>query len=193
MRPTLIIFAKEPRPGRVKTRLGRDVGPTVAAWWYRHQTRRLLRRVGRDPRWETVLALSPDPAVHRAHLWPEGIRRVAQGPGDLGARMARALRAVPDGPVAVIGSDIPGVRPAHIAGAFALLGANDAVIGPATDGGYWLIGLRRGSLPAPRLFQRVRWSGPHALEDTVASLGGLSVGYAATLADVDRAEDLPKM
>ena len=189
MRPTLIIFAKEPRPGRVKTRLARDIGTTKAAWWYRHQTAQLLRTVGRDPRWRTVLAVSPD-AAFASRGWPPGILRMAQGSGDLGTRMARALRTVPGGPVAVIGSDIPGVRPAHIARAFRLLGQSDAVIGPATDGGYWLIGMRRGSLPVPGLFEDIRWSGPHAMADTVRSLGGLSVGFADELTDVDRAEDL---
>ena len=55
---TLIVMVKEPRPGRVKTRLGRDIGMTCAAWWFRHQTRRLLRRLD-DPRWQMVLAVSP--------------------------------------------------------------------------------------------------------------------------------------
>ena len=192
MRPTLIIFAKEPRPGRVKTRLARDIGATTAAWWYRHQTARLLRAVGRDPRWRTVLAVSPDQAASPSRIWPEGIARAPQGGGDLGARMARALQAVPDGPVAVIGSDIPGVRPGHIARAFRLLGQHDAVIGPAEDGGYWLVGLRRGSLPVPGLFRGVRWSGPHAMADTIASMGSLRVGFADELADVDRAEDLAR-
>jgi glycosyltransferase A (GT-A) superfamily protein (DUF2064 family) len=59
MTPTLIIMVKAPRPGRVKTRLGRGIGMGAAAWWYRHQTRTLIRRL-RDPRWQIVLAVSPD-------------------------------------------------------------------------------------------------------------------------------------
>ena len=191
MKPVLIVFAKEPRAGRVKTRLARDLGATAAAWWYRHQTARLLRKLGQDARWETVLAVSPDNAASDSRVWPGHLCRYAQGHGDLGVRMARALRAWPSRPVLLIGSDIPGVLPRHIADAFRKLGQHDAVLGPATDGGFWLIGLKRGSLPAPTLFHNVRWSGPHAMEDTLASMPGLRIGFAATLNDVDRAEDLP--
>ena len=190
MRPTLIIFAKEPRPGQVKTRLARDIGKIAAAWWYRHQTARLLRRLGQDPRWRTVLAVSPDTAARTSRVWPSGIHRMGQGRGDLGQRMAHAMRAFPRDPVVLIGSDIPGVQAHHITRAFDGLGSGDAVVGPATDGGFWLIGLRRGSMPAPGLFREVRWSGPHALADTLASMNGLRVRFADELADVDRAKDL---
>jgi hypothetical protein len=191
--PTLIVFAKEPGAGRVKTRLGRDIGPVEAAWWARHQLRALLRRVSRDPRWRTVLAVSPDTAGASRAL-PKGPPRIAQGRGDLGARMARALAAPPPGPVVLVGADIPGIRSGHVARAFALLGRHEAVLGPAEDGGYWLIGLRRGGRAAPRgMLAGVRWSGPHALADTAASLAPLSVGLADRLADVDTADDLARV
>jgi len=190
-RRTLVIMLKEPRAGRVKTRLGRQIGMTCAAWWFRHQTAALLRRLARDPRWRTVLAVSPDQAGLASRVWPADLARVPQGRGDLGARMARALRDCPPGPALVIGGDIPGVRPAHIARGFGLLGAFDAVIGPATDGGYWMIGLARrsGRMPA-RLFEGVRWSGPHAMADTIRSLGDAQVAFCDTLADVDTHADL---
>jgi hypothetical protein len=103
--------------------------------------------------------------------------------------MQRLFKRLPPGPILIIGSDIPSIRPAHIAEAFRLLGGADAVLGPAHDGGYWLVGLRR----TPRLatpFARVRWSGPHALSDTLANLKGRRVALAARLSDVDTAEDL---
>lgn len=178
---------KEPRAGRVKTRLGQDIGMTEAAWWFRHQTRALLRRLD-DPRWRLVLSIAPDPRV-RTRAFPPHLPRMAQGTGDLGARMARALRAQPPGPVCVIGGDIPGVQPRHISQAFQALGAADAVFGPATDGGYWLVGLHRTRVPAT-LFQGVRWSTEHALADSITSLGGASVALAATLQDVDTSADL---
>ena len=189
-RSMLVVFAKRPAPGRVKTRLARDIGAPGAAWWFRHQCARLLRRVGRDPRWRTVLAVSPDIEGMQSRVWPRDLPRWAQGQGDLGNRMGRALREMPPGPVIVIGADIPDVSAGDVAGAFAVLGRKDAVIGPATDGGYWLVGLRHGRRAPRRMFRDVRWSTEHALEDTVASLGGLSIGYAATLRDVDRASDL---
>ncbi|MFD2741223.1 TIGR04282 family arsenosugar biosynthesis glycosyltransferase [Sulfitobacter aestuarii] len=189
MRPTLVVMLKEPRPGRVKTRLGRDIGMVEAAWWFRHQSAALLRRI-EDPRWRLALAVTPDRAGLQSRVWPGHLPRWAQGRGDLGARMARMLRRAGSGPVCVIGADIPGIRRYHIAQAFAALGAHDAVFGPAGDGGYWLAGLKHGA-PAPRsLFRNVRWSGPHALEDTIASLPGFRIAQVAELHDVDTIDDL---
>lgn len=189
MKPTLAIMLKEPRPGRVKTRLGRDIGMVPAAWWFRHQTASLIRGV-QDPRWQTVLVVSPDVEGLNSRIWPRGLQRIPQGQGDLGMRMARVLRAQNPGPVCVIGSDIPGIRRHHIARAFSALGAADTVIGPAPDGGYWLIGLKNAR-PAPRrLFQDVRWSTHFALADTVSTLGDFSVTYVDELQDVDTLDDL---
>ncbi len=94
---------------------------------------------------------------------------------------------MPPGPAIIVGSDIPGITASEIAKAFQRLRGADAVLGPATDGGYWLVGLRRG----PRLlapFRGVRWSSPHALADTLANLEGRKVATVATLSDVDTAE-----
>ncbi|MDJ0821125.1 MAG: TIGR04282 family arsenosugar biosynthesis glycosyltransferase [Paracoccaceae bacterium] len=182
-------MVKEPRPGRVKTRLARDIGPVAAAWWFRHQLRRLLRRID-DPRWRTVLAVAPDHAGMQSRALPPRLPRLPQGPGDLGDRMARMIRSMPPGPVCVIGADIPGIDRAAISQAFRILGSHDAVFGPAPDGGYWLIGLNHRRAAPTTFLQNVRWSSPHALADSVASLGGARVGYAATLQDVDTAEDL---
>jgi len=188
---TLVIFLKEPRPGRVKTRLGREIGMVEAAWWFRHQSARLIRRLGGDRRWRTVLAVSPGREGLASRVWPAHLTRWPQGPGDLGLRMGRAFFAMPPGPVIIVGADIPGLRPSHVAGGFRLLGRHDAVLGPAPDGGYWMIGLRRGSRAVPKgLFGGVRWSSSDALADTVASLAPLDVGFAATLRDIDRAADL---
>jgi hypothetical protein len=189
MRQTLVVMLKEPRPGRVKTRLGREIGMTAAAWWFRHQVARLLRRV-EDPRWRLVLAVSPDAEGLASRVWPAHLPRLAQGTGDLGDRMARVFRSLPPGHVCIIGADIPGIGRGHIARAFAALGDHDAVIGPAPDGGYWLIGLRRTAAVPARLFEGVRWSGPNARADTLASLGHARVALVDTLRDVDEAGDL---
>lgn len=188
-RRQLVVMLKEPRAGRVKTRLGRDIGMTAAAWWFRHQTARLLRELP-DPRWQLMLAVAPDTAAWRSRAWPAQLPRLPQGGGDLGARMARLMRNLPPGPVVIIGADIPGIRRAHVARAFAALGAYDAVFGPAPDGGFWLVGLKRSAAPPARLFEDVRWSGPHALADSLAGLGGRRVALTDRLADVDTAEDL---
>ena len=187
MRRRLIIMVKQPRPGRVKTRLARDIGRVEAAWWYRHQMTRLLRNL-RDPRWQITLAIAPDRATQNRHLWPSDLPRLPQGRGDLGDRMRRMLEAPPPGPVCLIGSDIPGITRRHIAHAFQALGTHDGVFGPAPDGGYWLVGMRR---PLPRnLFAHVRWSSPHALSDTLAPLHRHRIARIDTLADVDTAADL---
>ncbi|SFA89442.1 hypothetical protein SAMN05421688_1544 [Poseidonocella pacifica] len=187
-RARLVVMLKEPRPGRVKTRLGAEMGAVGAAWWYRHQVARLLRSV-RDPRWELLLAVGPDSAM-QSRVWPANLPRVGQGTGDLGARMARIFRSLPPGPACIIGSDIPGVNRHHISGAFRSLGSHDAVIGPAPDGGYWLIGMKRSSAPSRGLFEGVRWSSAWARTDTEASLGTARIAHVTSLRDVDTAEDL---
>jgi rSAM/selenodomain-associated transferase 1 len=183
----LVVMAKAPVAGRVKTRLARELGVATATHFARHATAALLASLSRHTRWHTWIAVAPDCAV-TWRLWPPRIARVAQGKGDLGARMQRIMCSTPPGPVVIIGTDIPAIRSAHIAEAFRLLGRHDAVLGPAGDGGYWLVGLRR----RPRLltpFEAVRWSTPHALADTLANLNGYSIARLSTLSDVDNAQD----
>jgi rSAM/selenodomain-associated transferase 1 len=187
----LFIMIKEPRAGRVKTRLGKDIGMTRAAWWFRHQTRRLLRRLGDDPRWQTVLAVSPDVAGLQSRIWPMHLPRWPQGQGNLGTRMAAIFQSAPKGPVVIIGADIPDITPALIEKAFRALGDHDAVFGPAPDGGYWLVGLKRSTRVVPaHLFENVRWSSPHALADSIATLGDAHVAMIDSLQDVDIVSDL---
>ncbi len=191
MQRTLVIMVKEPRPGRVKTRLGRDISMVGAAWWFRHQTRSLIRRL-RDPRWQIVLAVSPDREGLTSRVWPADLPRAAQGRGDLGDRMGRMLRGMPLGPVCLIGADIPGITRAHIARAFKALGSSQMTFGPAPDGGYWLVGAQRfGALPSG-LFKDVRWSTEHALADTLTSIPGARVALLDHLSDVDTVADLKR-
>jgi rSAM/selenodomain-associated transferase 1 len=176
----LVIFARHPRLGTGKRRLARDVGAVQALRFQRVMLALTLRRLGRDRRWTTWLAVTPDRARFRP-IWP---RSLPQGRGDLGRRMARVARMSRPGPVVIVGSDIPGVTARHIARAFHELGQRDAVFGPAADGGYWLVGLRR----RPRLldpFRNVRWSTGHALADTLQNLAGKKIAFLDTLADVD--------
>jgi uncharacterized protein len=176
MRRTLILFARVPRLGVGKSRLAREIGAVAALRFERVMLARSLRRLGGDRRWRLRPALTPDRAARR--------RRDAmpQGVGDLGQRMRRALAVVAPGPAILVGTDIPGLTARHIAEAFALLGRHDMVFGPARDGGFWLVGCRH----RPADFGKVRWSSPHALVDVLGNLPkSLSVGFAATLDDVD--------
>lgn len=195
-RPQLVIFVKEPVPGRVKTRLGRSLqrraGMVSAARWFRVQSLRLIRTLAADPRWETAIAVAPDVAGMQSRVWPAGVRRVPQGGGDLGARMGRIFAAAPPGPVLIIGADIPGITRRHVWSGLRALGQADAVLGPAADGGYWAIGLKRAPRRRPpELFNGVRWSTPQARADTIASLGRARTAMLETLRDVDTADDLP--
>jgi len=176
-------MAKSPRLGFAKRRLGAEIGDVAAIRFYRNCLSRTCLRLGSDPRWRTLLSVTPDRDLHGSGL-PRNIPLMAQGPGDLGQRMHRIFERLPTGDVIVIGSDIPAIEPSHIAQAFHLLGRADAVFGPATDGGYWLVGLKRMPSP-PNAFAKVRWSGPHALADTLANLDGKKIALAATLSDVD--------
>ena len=183
--PILYVMVKAPVAGGTKTRLAGTIGSGEALRFYRSVTASLLRRVSRDPRWRTVLAVSPDRHVG-SRFWPASLPRVAQGRGNLGEKMQRLLD-LPNGPKILIGSDIPGIRAAHIPEAFQVLSRRGIVFGPSEDGGFWLVGAR--PCPAmPRPFRDVRWSTEHALADTLSNLSR-PVGFAAALADVDTDAD----
>jgi len=184
----LVVFVKAPRLGQVKSRLAAAIGALPSLRFYRQTTARLLRRAARDARWRILIAVAPTGALH-ARFWDPSLPRLDQGTGDLGRRMARVFGTLPPGPAVIVGSDIPDLAPRHIAAAFRALGRFDAVLGPAEDGGYWLIGLKR-TRPVPAgLFTLVRWSSPYALADTRASLPRrFSVALLETLEDVDDEE-----
>ena len=185
MRPRLVIFARVPRLGGVKRRLAREIGDLAALRFYWQTMNAVVGRLARDRRWDTFLAVTPGCA-----RWPCGVPRLPQGGGDLGDRMTRVMRSLPSGPVVIVGTDIPDIGAAHVARAFRVLGNHEAVFGPADDGGYWLVGLRRRPF-MPRLDGPIRWSTEHALADSVARLGPrVRAGMLESLIDVDTAADL---
>jgi len=179
----LVVMAREPRAGAVKTRLAGDIGVVRATAFYRSSLANLLRRVGKARRWSTVIAVTPHTAL-LSPAFPESVSRTAQGSGDLGARMQRMFDGLPPGPAVIVGTDIPEITTGHIDAAFRALGNNDAVVGPGDDGGYWLIGLRR-SPKILSVFDKIRWSSPHTLDDTLANLEGARVAKLDLLRDVD--------
>ncbi len=168
----------------MKGRLARDEGAVEALRFYRRTMRALLARLDGRGRWRCWLAVTPDAAAKDVRLWPATWTPLPQGSGDLGARMGRTMRTLPPGPVVIVGTDVPDLRSEHVAQAFKALGRFDAVFGPAVDGGYWLVGLRR-SPRTPEIFGGVRWSTPFALADTRANLGPLSAAMLETLEDID--------
>lgn len=185
-RARLIVFARAPVIGGAKTRLAAGIGKVMAWRAYRAMTAKTLRQVRGDARWQTVLAVSPDSAITRAFgkVWPDDLERWPQGQGDLGARQARVFAGA--GPIAVIGTDAPDITRRDVARGFALLKRHDAVIGPASDGGYWLLALN-GSAPRA-LFDGIRWSSAHTRADLEVRLrahGLARIAYLRELADMD--------
>jgi len=176
----LVIFARMPRLGAGKRRLAADIGQLAALSFQRTALLGLINRLGRDDRWRSYLAITPDWAGLRATAH----RRFRQSRGDLGARMKATLRRLPPGPAVIIGSDLPDLRPQHIEQAFRKLGSADAVFGPAQDGGYWLIGMKR-SASHPDLFKAVRWSSVHTLQDTLDNLPNRKVAFLDMREDID--------
>jgi hypothetical protein len=188
MRRTLVLFVRAPLLGSGKRRLAHDIGDVAALRFERAMIALLLRRLTKDRRWRLRISVTPDKARRRARHWCPGVEAVGQSAGDLGIRMRRALETCPPGPVVLVGADIPALDARHVAAAFHLLGSHDLVFGPAADGGFWLVGARHPRRMPP-IFERVRWSGPHALADALAGLPRrITVGYADELEDVDDGE-----
>jgi len=189
---TIVIFARAPELGAVKTRLAQVVGDEKALALYEaflDDTCALTQGLGA----RRVLAVAGNVDHPRVeHLCKS--QRLAvepQGEGDLGARMARAIAAhVATGPVVIIGSDAPTLPRAHLHQALDELMAHDVVIGPSDDGGYYLIGAR---VPVPELFVDVHWSTAEVLPTTLQRLAGRSSLVLPPWYDVDSAEDLERL
>jgi len=194
---TLMVFAREPIPGRVKTRLISALGAEGAASLYRDLLKLALAAAAAlpDVRRELWCDGAPPRGGVCARLALEfGMALRHQGDGDLGARMSLAMTEAlqrTHGAV-LIGSDCPGYHVEYLSAALAALQDHDAVLGPAADGGYVLIGLRR---PAPSLFTGIPWGTDAVLEQTRAALRHLGWTWAElpTLSDLDRPEDLAQL
>ena len=187
-RPTLIIFVREPRPGTAKTRLIPELGTHGAAILQHRLTLRTLTAAGRGHA-AVQLHVSGDLEA-AARLYPGPWTIHPQRDGDLGRRLAAAAD-VP-GPVAVIGTDCPGLTAAHLSDAFGRLEQADVALGPALDGGYYLLAMRRFT---PALFQDIDWSTDRVAAQTRAAAvaAGLTVAELPPLGDVDTPDDLPLM
>ncbi|MGW3346028.1 TIGR04282 family arsenosugar biosynthesis glycosyltransferase [Nonomuraea rubra] len=183
----LLVIAKEPVPGKVKTRLTPPCTPREAAALAGAALEDTLRTVARVPVARRVLALDGAPGP-----WlPAGFTVVPQRGGGLDERLAAAFddahRLSPI-PIVLIGMDTPQVSAGLLADAVSLLGSHDAVFGPATDGGFWLLGLRA---PDPELLLGVPMSEPTTGEIQLKRLteAGMSVACLPCLTDVDTMAD----
>ena len=190
----LLIFLKYPTPGQVKTRLAASVGDDAACETYRACAELTLERLSAF-RGEATVCIDPPEALGQARAWlgPDWPLRAQQG-ATLGERLAEATAdAFARGAqrVAVIGTDSPWIGANEIEEAFAALARAEVVLGPAQDGGYYLIGLSRA---APEIFDGIAWSTSSVSAETLAKAAALRLrvhllrlGY-----DIDRVEDLER-
>ncbi|OGX91133.1 TIGR04282 family arsenosugar biosynthesis glycosyltransferase [Hymenobacter coccineus] len=193
--PHLLVFAREPVLGRVKTRLAAGIGPAAALAVYRELLALTAAAVAGAQIPATLwLAEAPavgDPAQPRPE-WPGLPWRVQPAADSLGGRMAQAFGeafAAGAGRVVIIGTDCPGLSAELLRQAFDQLLRHEVVVGPAADGGYYLLGMNK--LKAELLANKA-WSTASVLPDTLADAArlGLRVAQLPTLSDVDSAADL---
>lgn len=188
----LLIFIKEPVPGQVKTRLAAEIGPDAACHVYRRCAERTLERLS-ALREDISLCVEPADATARIQAWLGSAWSLRPQRGvTLGERLAEATdRAFADGArqVVVVGSDSPWIDHELIEEAFSAMERADLVVGPAEDGGYYLLGLAK---PAPGLFQAIPWSTSQVLNRTLAAArkSGLVNSLLPLRYDVDRLEDV---
>lgn len=195
MKNLLIVFVKYPEPGRVKTRLADAIGATAAADLYSRLVALTMERTAPSLPQVYDRAVYADPVRELASYrsWLRGVENLALQQGDcLGERMRAAfLQSFAAGyhKVVLIGSDCPDVSATLIEEAFSLLEGCDAVLGPAEDGGYYLVALTRD---IEQIFTGIDWGTDRVMQQTIAGLDGARVSRALlpVLRDVDRVEDL---
>jgi len=184
--PRLVVFARYPEAGACKTRLIPALGAERAAAVHRRLTERtvaLLRGIG-----TVELRYTGAEAERFADWLGDDVTLVEQVPGDLTDRLLDALEPAP---VIFLGADTPDLAPAHVTAAIHALALTEVVIGPAEDGGYYLIGVAR---PYRFLFEDMPWSTEQVLPETLRRLDEAAITPVLldTLADCDRPEDLAR-
>jgi len=183
----VIVIARYPTPGRAKTRLIPLLGPQGAADAHDELVRltlNVIRQTGAAIEVRFTGATRDAMAGH----YGNDIDYVEQGEGDLGDRLKRAVADHENQKRVVIGTDCPALTPAIVRRAFDLLDECDVVLGPAVDGGYYMIAVKANH---PRLFEGISWGGEHVLAQTISACeaGQLSHRLLDTLSDVDTPAD----
>lgn len=196
MEKVIVIFTKYPKPGKVKTRLIPYLGPQTAALLHRRLTEHVVgcaREAARAWNLELQVHFQGGHEQRMREWLGEGIMYQAQEGGDLGERMQRAFgNAFQRGAcsVVLVGSDLPGLTSMILGEAFGALETHRVVLGPAMDGGYYLIGMKKDT---PDLFSGIPWGSEYVFLRTLERIAqlGLGVKLLKKLHDVDRPEDLP--
>jgi len=188
----LIVFTKNSIPGTVKTRIGAKIGEKAALLIHHlllDKTKNLISKINE----EIKVKIYYSNHIDGDDIWPREPGKEIQVDADLGNRMQRAFLnelGSGAGKVCLIGTDILDFDKSTMERAFEILSKSDIAIGPATDGGYYLIGMKEYH---PELFRDIRWGSDRVLKDTIARVNALNLSYELTveLIDVDEVEDIP--
>jgi rSAM/selenodomain-associated transferase 1 len=191
----LLIFVKYPSPGTVKTRLSPELTPEQGAAFYRALAEEVIQANISGAGYESIVCFSPENARREVRSWlgPD-LRLWSQLGDDLGSRQFHAMRQALEGgyrKAAIIGSDCPTITPGDVEAAFSSLSANDLVLGPCEDGGYYLIGATR---PIESVFEGISWGSQRVLSETLekAQEAGLTFELLDVKYDIDSYSDLER-
>ena len=187
------VMVKYPEPGMVKTRLAADIGMEQAALICRQLITRVMNQtMPAGAGYERYIFYDPPNRRKDFESWFPDEIFMAQSDGDIGRRMDSGIRLLLKNgaeKAVITGSDIPDISSEIITQAFDALDRADVVLGPARDGGYYLIGMKR---PMPELFRNISWSSEDVFSETVNTIrkSGKSYGTLPALSDLDTVEDL---
>lgn len=191
---TLIIFLKYPEAGKVKTRLAKDIGIDEAARIYSQMAFKIIDSVVETDSYNTIIFYDPPGKEIEIKDWlgKKELQLIAQSGNSLGDRISNAFREVYSQgaeKAVIIGTDCLQVTSETINEAISLLDETDAVIGPAEDGGYYLLGL---NIHTPQIFKDISWSTEHVLDQTISNIEENSLTYKKlkTLKDIDIVDDI---
>ena len=194
MRDCILYFVKYPQPGAVKTRMAEGTTPQLAADFYRAFAADKFAEIVATPEAEVIVCFAPEKMQREVAAWLPCRRYLSQKGTELGRRMENAFgeaflmgydRAV------LVGSDIPGLTPDILRRGLNALAPDTAVLGPAEDGGYYLIGFHRQGFK-PEVLRNMAWSDSHVFQRTADLLNrlGLDCVELERLADMDTLDDL---
>lgn len=189
-----MIFVKYPEPGRVKTRLAQDLGKQRAAEIYKGIAENVILRLSKSSNYKTIIFFDPPEMEKEVRNWlgGDGNQFFPQRGNSLGIKMLNALKQVfinGASRVVIIGTDCIEIAEDIVSQAFKALNVVDVVIGPAEDGGYYLLGLKR---LIPEIFYDIEWSTELVLHQTIKRLNANQLNFKLlkTLKDVDHSGDL---
>lgn len=190
MENLVIVFAKNPEPGKCKTRLAKNIGDEKALEVYKNLIRHTAKTIGNV---SASRAVFYSEEIQNRDLWDDNLfQKQVQTEGHLGEKMQAAFAwgfAQGYAKICIVGSDLPELETSDIDKAFQKLEQNDLVFGPANDGGYYLMGMSGFHKNA---FLEKAWSTETVLQKTLEDLKGLSIAFLETKTDIDTLEDLAK-